>query len=233
MKQLQFSPSDRILAIFPHPDDEVLTCGGFLHYASSIGCHTSLLTLTKGEKGVEGAKYTPELKDIRTNELHEVQEVLGIDDVMHVDLGDGELEKKPKELKKEVVKAIKKVKPTMVLTYDLSGLYGHPDHIVTSKIVTDLYSSKEYSFRLIYTTVPAWKRKLVKLPTHMANDPEFMSHFTYPNRHFFIGRSVKQKWQALQAHKSQHFAFTKSTPFGLPMWSHVLGSIVEGFWEVE
>lgn len=40
-----------ILVIFPHADDETITCGGSLHRFSAKDCSVTLAILTKGEKG--------------------------------------------------------------------------------------------------------------------------------------------------------------------------------------
>ena len=43
-----------MLAVFAHPDDESLACGGLLAWCATIGVRVSLLCLTHGEHGRTG-----------------------------------------------------------------------------------------------------------------------------------------------------------------------------------
>ncbi|MDQ3239098.1 MAG: PIG-L family deacetylase [bacterium] len=65
-----------VLVIYPHPDDEVLTVGGFMSKMSGIGGRTTLAVLTKGDKG-ESSVLIPggqTLGSIRETELKDVCE---------------------------------------------------------------------------------------------------------------------------------------------------------------
>src|SRR5262245_39086441 len=42
----------RVLVIFPHADDEAVSCAGFLHRLSRTGSDITWLLLTKGERGI-------------------------------------------------------------------------------------------------------------------------------------------------------------------------------------
>ncbi len=46
---LQFTSSDRLLVLAPHPDDESLACGGLIQYALGIGATVSAVFATHGE----------------------------------------------------------------------------------------------------------------------------------------------------------------------------------------
>ncbi len=56
----------RVLVIFPHADDEAITCAGTLHHFSSGGSAVTLVLLTKGERGTPNAAPNVGLQDIRT-----------------------------------------------------------------------------------------------------------------------------------------------------------------------
>src|SRR5690242_2385231 len=58
----------RVLVIFPHADDEAVTCGGFLHRLSTSGCAVTLVILTKGERGTPDGIVNLSLKEVRTQE---------------------------------------------------------------------------------------------------------------------------------------------------------------------
>src|SRR5881394_2834283 len=46
---LRVAPTDRLMVIAPHPDDEVLATGGLLQYAHAIGAMVRVIYLTDGE----------------------------------------------------------------------------------------------------------------------------------------------------------------------------------------
>ena len=52
----------KILVIFPHPDDEVLSCGGLLGLAAAHKKHSTLVLLTQGECGTPDAHEDRSLK---------------------------------------------------------------------------------------------------------------------------------------------------------------------------
>src|SRR5947207_1789344 len=49
MKALTFSPSDRVMLIAPHPDDEILAAGTLLHRAVVAGAAVRVVLATEGE----------------------------------------------------------------------------------------------------------------------------------------------------------------------------------------
>src|SRR5437773_6940286 len=83
-----------ILAVFAHPDDESLACGGTLARAADAGANVVLLCATRGERGsISDATLVPDgdLGRVRTNELREAAAVLGVSDVAIYDHPDGDL----------------------------------------------------------------------------------------------------------------------------------------------
>src|SRR5438874_12197005 len=84
----------RVLVIFPHADDEAITCGGSLHRFSAAGSKVTLVLLTKGERGTSNATRGASLKDIRTREARAVTAILGISRLIQEDFGDGALHAK-------------------------------------------------------------------------------------------------------------------------------------------
>src|SRR5437667_11736528 len=122
-----------ILAVFAHPDDESLACGGTLARAADAGAHVVLLCASRGERGsTSDAALVPDgdLGRVRTGELREAAAILGIADVLIFDHPDGELRwTEALELHDEIVAAIGRWQPDAVVTFDEDGLYWHLDHI--------------------------------------------------------------------------------------------------------
>lgn len=198
----------KILVVYPHPDDEVLTAGGVIKRSGNA----TLLTLTKGEKGTPDAHLDNRLKQIRSHELMKAAQILGVKKLIHMDMGDGELEYKKTELKKTIQEAIKKEKPDLIITYDLSGLYGHPDHMAVSQTVTDLIKKEYSNIHSWYFCIPKKIYRLLKLPTHMAKDNQYLTLRSYPTHKIYIGLAVFNKIIAMSLHHSQYHFWQGDLP---------------------
>jgi len=208
----------RILVIFPHADDEAITCGGFLHRAAKGGSAITLALLTKGEKGTPKATPDANLKDIRTREAQAVGAIFGISRLIQEDFGDGELHEKRQELMVYIAALIEQEKPDLMLTYDLAGLYGHLDHIACAEIITELKTTRFQAIPLWYVTLPKRLLSRVKLPEHMAIDSNIQGKQALPTHKFFIGASVFPKIQSWYTYKSQRAALKEGTSKLLPFW---------------
>lgn len=218
----------KILAIFPHPDDEVLTTGGVM----AVNGNTTLLILTKGEKGTPYAYKDLLLKNVRTSEAQESARILKVQNLIQKDFGDGELQNKKDEIKKEITYIIDKEKPDLIITYDLSGFYGHPDHIAVSQIVTNLKEEQFNKIELWYTTVPKRVYKLLKLPEEMAHDKNFKNNRSYPSHKIWVGINVFRKIRAMIAHKSQYQLFQAGFPIPIPSAFFQSMTLYEYFYKV-
>ncbi len=133
-----------LLAIFAHPDDESLACGGLLARCAESGVRVSLLCLTHGEHGQgndvghsTGAgrkQYGKEdrelLRDLRAGELANAAQILGLREVVILDHEDGMLPWiDAGKLEADILDTIRRLQPDVVVTFDEDGLYWHPDHI--------------------------------------------------------------------------------------------------------
>lgn len=131
----------RLMAIFPHPDDETLGLGSTLARYSSEGVETYLLCATRGERGwFDSEGPDPGLDGvarIREAELRCASEHLGIHEVDFLDYIDGDVDQaKPEEIIGRIVSHIRRIKPQVVVTFGPDGAYGHPDHIALSQFTS-------------------------------------------------------------------------------------------------
>ena len=150
----------RLLFVHAHPDDETLATGVALAHHVARGDEVHVLTCTLGEEGevippelahLEGAEGDP-LAPHRLGELRGAMEVLG---VTHHLLGPGPdgsptrwrdsgmagsaASQHPRawtgadlaEAAAAVRAVVDEVAPDVVVTYDATGGYGHPDHVRT------------------------------------------------------------------------------------------------------
>jgi LmbE family N-acetylglucosaminyl deacetylase len=148
-----------ILAVFAHPDDESLACGGTLARLADAGVRVILLCASRGENGSvsdESLVTTADLAHVRSDELREAARTLGLADVLIGDHPDGDLRwADVPELHDEIVAAISRYRPDGVITFAEDGLYWHLDHIgVHERTLTAVRSFGAEAPPLYYVTIP-------------------------------------------------------------------------------
>ena len=128
----------KLLAVFPHPDDETLGLGSTLARYADEGIDTYLICATRGERGwFDSEGPDPGLEGvarIREAELRGAAELLGLHEVGFLDYIDGAVDQAlPEEIIGKIVSHIRRIKPHVVVTFGPDGAYGHPDHIALSQ----------------------------------------------------------------------------------------------------
>ncbi len=122
------------LAVYAHPDDADVACGGTLAAWAKRGCDVRLLVLADGAKGTDDASAdVAELAARRSGELHEAAAALGLSGVEQLGLPDGEVEN-DLATRAAIVASVRRLRPTVVLAPDptatfFGGVYvNHRDH---------------------------------------------------------------------------------------------------------
>jgi LmbE family N-acetylglucosaminyl deacetylase len=120
-----------ILAVFAHPDDESLACGGTLARLADAGARVALLCASRGERGsVHGPAEDAALGAERAAEIVAAAEVLGLAAVVLLDHPDGNLQwARMAHLQADILFAVRRFNPVAVITFGGDGLYWHADHI--------------------------------------------------------------------------------------------------------
>ncbi len=122
-----------LLGVFAHPDDESRIVGGTLARYTSQGVRVSLVVATRGEAGSCGEPplcIPEELPRVREGELAEACRILGVAEWRLLDYRDGTLAAVDRaELVGQLVAAIRRIRPQVVLTFGPEGRTLHPDHI--------------------------------------------------------------------------------------------------------
>lgn len=140
-----------LLGVFAHPDDEQLMSGVYAQ-AAADGIRTGLICATRGELGEIAS---PELAShdnlghVRENELRAACVVLGIKHLWFLDYRDSGMMGTPgnddpasfyrapdEEAIGKIVRIVRQFKPTVMVTFDPTGGYGHPDHITVCRLAT-------------------------------------------------------------------------------------------------
>jgi len=153
------SDSRTVLAVFAHPDDESLACGGTLARLADAGVRVVLLCGSRGESGsISDPALVPEgdLGAVRARELREAAAVLGVADVIIADHPDGDLRWiHVPQFHEQIVSALIDYRPDAVITFAEDGLYWHLDHIgVHERTYTAVKSLGADAPPLYYVTMP-------------------------------------------------------------------------------
>lgn len=191
LPDLKIEGKKNVLVIYPHPDDELGMSGGLINQlAHQANINLYVVSTTRGEHGDELLKLPPEqLAKIRSDEFKEVMQILGVKNSQLWNFTDGKMPDQEDAIKQKIKEFMNTYRINLVVTYEAAGLYGHPDHIVLSKIVHDL--TKELRFDVLYGTLPdkilrrinlpstlTYKDKVVPLTLDTIADPEFKLHVT-------------------------------------------------------
>jgi LmbE family N-acetylglucosaminyl deacetylase len=220
-----------ILVVFPHPDDETVACGGLIRRFADAGATVTLLLLTGGERGTPTGAPDSALGTTRRGEADRAAHILGIRRVIHEDFGDGQLGEQRAQVMQAVARTIPQIGPDLILTYDLAGLDGHPDHVACSAMLTELKTAV-LNVPMWYVALPGWVLGALRLIGQMAKDPAVDASRARPTHRLFIGTAVVPKIRAWQAHRSQREAIRKGLSRLIPTWLAVTGWPFEYFAEV-
>jgi N-acetyl-1-D-myo-inositol-2-amino-2-deoxy-alpha-D-glucopyranoside deacetylase len=171
-----------VLAVFAHPDDESLICGGTIARLADAGIRVVLMCASRGERGsVSDPALVPDgnLGDVRVRELRQAASTLGIAELITLDHWDGDLRwHDVAEFHADIVAAIECYRPEAVITFAENGLYWHLDHIgVHERTYTAVKSFGQSAPALFYVTMPRGIIGEIVRATHgksgAAIDPSF------------------------------------------------------------
>jgi 4-oxalomesaconate hydratase len=123
--------ADSLLVVSAHAGDFVWRAGGAIALAAERGQRVTVVCLSYGERGESASawrqgKGLDEIKAIRQGEAEKAASILGAD-IRFLDAGDYPLLESP-ELVDQLVRVIRDVVPTVVLTHTLADPYNgdHP-----------------------------------------------------------------------------------------------------------
>ena len=147
------------VAIFAHPDDESLACGGTLARLSDIGVRVVVICATRGERGsVADPALVPDgdLGAVRTKELQDAAAVLGVSEVVLFDEPDGDLRwVHYPQFDRQLARTVESFAPDFVITFAEDGLYWHLDHVGLHERTYDVVASLGAAApSLYYVTMP-------------------------------------------------------------------------------
>lgn len=122
------------LAVFAHPDDPEVSCGGTLARWAEAGTSVHLVIANRGDKGSADPATDPDaLARHRAEEVEAAARVLGLAGVEHLGYPDGEVEADA-ELRGQLVEIIRRLRPEALIAPDPTAVFfgdtyvNHRDH---------------------------------------------------------------------------------------------------------
>jgi LmbE family N-acetylglucosaminyl deacetylase len=188
-----FTPYQRVCIFAPHPDDEVLGCGGLLQQLAANGNPIVLIHVTNGTQSHPNSQiYSQEsLNIIRPQESVKALEVLGIAHqvtTIALDLIDGEVFAQQDQFHQEL-SAIIQPEDILITTFINDG---HPDHEATGQVVASF--AKQQHLACYQVLIWAW---------HWAKPGDSRIPWHCAMRVNLTTEQLQRKLQAITCFKSQ------------------------------
>ena len=124
----------RALAVFAHPDDPEVGCGGTLARWTAAGAEVHLVIANRGDKGSMDPATDPDaLAAERAEEVARAAVVLGLASVEHLGHPDGEIDNDA-ALRSRLVEIVRRLRPDALIAPDPTAVFfgdsyvNHRDH---------------------------------------------------------------------------------------------------------
>jgi LmbE family N-acetylglucosaminyl deacetylase len=132
-----------VLAVYAHPDDADVGCGGTLARWSKAGSAVHLIVCTDGGKGTTDADVVPaQLAVERAGELEASSALIGLSSVDNLGFPDGELADSD-DFRRTLVRRVRMLRPDVVCGHDPTAVFfgqdyfNHRDHRIAGAALLD------------------------------------------------------------------------------------------------
>lgn len=179
----------RVLVFAPHPDDEVLGCGGTIAKRAATGDDVYVCIVTKGQPPL----FDPEYIEQGRREDRQAAQILGVKDTIFMDYPAAMLDRISKgELAREFSELVDRIEPDEVYIPHRGDM--HFDHVLTADAAMVAVRPKGHIVKRVYAyetlSETGW------------NIPNQQNEFI-PNVYEDIGDHLTQKIAAMEQFKSQ------------------------------
>ena len=149
-----------LLAVRPHPDDESTSTGGMLAYYSARRVRTGVVICTGGEEGpihdpdLDPVADRPRLGELRAREVRDACTILGVTELRMLGHRDSGMLSTPAnqhpaafmnaervEATGHLVRIIRELRPSVIVTEPPGGLYPHPDHVMCHELSVEAFQA--------------------------------------------------------------------------------------------
>lgn len=193
---------ERAMVIVAHPDDIEFSCAGTMAKWKKSGTKISYVLCTSGDVGIAQPGMTREkATEIRETEAREAADIVGADEIIFLREPDGLLQP-TLELRKKLVREIRRFKPEVVITGDPTVVFAddtyinHPDHRAAATAALDAVfpASGQPNLFQELENEGLFSHKVRKV---------FITGWNQNQLLIDIDETIDIKLQALLAHKSQ------------------------------
>ena len=132
-----------VLAVYAHPDDADVGCGGTLARWAKAGAVVHLVVCTDGGKGTADAAVVPaQLAAERAGELESSSALIGLTSVDNLGFPDGELTDSD-DFRRTLVERVRALRPDVVCGHDPTAVFfgqdyfNHRDHRIAGAVLLD------------------------------------------------------------------------------------------------
>jgi N-acetyl-1-D-myo-inositol-2-amino-2-deoxy-alpha-D-glucopyranoside deacetylase len=230
-------PTLTLMAVFAHPDDESFGTGGTLaRYGAEPGVRVVLVCATLGEAGEisdPSLATHDQLGAVRERELRCACQALGVDALHLLGHRDSGMAGTPENLDPralanadldqvvgQIVDKIRRERPDVIVTFDQTGGYGHPDHVAMHYHTKAAFSAAadpaRYPEQIAAGLLPHQAKKL---------------YYTAIPRRFFVAAAGKM--QALGIELPARYLERLEGPFGLPDAACTTDVDVADYWDAK
>lgn len=167
-------PSRTLVFVHAHPDDEALLTAGTMARAAAEGHRVVLVVATDGAAGLTSSDYATDLASTRAAELERSTRALGVartvslgyaDSGLHGDVAGGLAQASAFAVARTIASVADEEDADLLVGYDPSGGYGHPDHLQVHRAVRAAAVLCRRSPRLFEATLP---REPIARTVHLA-----------------------------------------------------------------
>jgi LmbE family N-acetylglucosaminyl deacetylase len=226
-----------LMAVHAHPDDESSSTGGVLATYGDAGVRTVVVTCTNGEFGDAPGGVKPgqdghdeqAVAQQRLAELREACKILGVTDLEPLgyhDSGmpDWDYKDRPgafcnipvAEVAARIGALMERYRPQVVITYDATGPYQHPDHVHAARAALAAAADTGIPAKIYLTAMRGsdWQKVWqalrdagIDVPDRRPSDPEIMRQMAEHERRITTTIDIRpvlaRKRDALLTHASQ------------------------------
>ena len=226
-----------LMAVHAHPDDESSSTGGVLAAYGDAGVRTVVVTCTNGEFGDAPGGVKPgqdghdeqAVAQQRLAELREACKILGVTELEthgYHDSGmpDWDYKDRPgafcnvpvAEVAARIGALMERYRPQVVITYDATGPYQHPDHVHAARAAVAAAADTGIPAKVYFTAMRGsdWQKVWqalrdagIDVPDRRPTDPEIMRQAAETERRITTTIDIRpvlaRKRDALFTHASQ------------------------------
>jgi LmbE family N-acetylglucosaminyl deacetylase len=187
-----------VLAVYAHPDDADVACGGSLARWAKAGAAVHLVVCTDGGKGTTDPAVDPvQLASERAAELESSSALIGLATVENLGFPDGELPDS-EDVRRTLVERVRALRPDVVCGHDPTAVFfgqdyfNHRDHRIAGAALLDAVAPAAALPHYFPGAGPAHQ-----VPTIL------LSATLEPNEWVDISGTIEAKASAVECHRTQ------------------------------